>query len=110
MGISSIVFGVMAEGPVSSGRNPISKPSHLHGLAEENSRFRGGLVVKAHSLCYHSALGLRAITKRKKKQGNEGREGGTERACSFCGDRVRDGPASGGGGLQGYELARLYSG
>ena len=27
-----------------------------------------------------------------------------------CEDRVREGPASGGKGLQGWELARLYSG
>ena len=29
-------------------------------------RFRGGLVVKAHRLVYHSTLGLRAIKKKKK--------------------------------------------
>jgi len=30
-------------------------------------RFRGGLVFKAHSLLYHSTLGLRVIKKKKKK-------------------------------------------
>jgi len=30
-------------------------------------RFRGGLALKAHSLLYHSTLGSRAITKKKKK-------------------------------------------
>ena len=29
------------------------------------SRFRGGLVVKAHRLLYHSALGLRVMKKKK---------------------------------------------
>ena len=29
-------------------------------------RFRGGLVCKAHRLLYHSTLGLRVITKKKK--------------------------------------------
>jgi len=29
-------------------------------------RFRGGLVFKAHRLVYHSTLGLRVITKKKK--------------------------------------------
>ena len=31
-------------------------------------RFRGGLVFKAHRLVYHSTLGLRVITKKKKKK------------------------------------------
>ena len=30
-------------------------------------RFRGGLVVKAHRLVYHSTLGLRVIKKKKEK-------------------------------------------
>jgi len=30
---------------------------------------RGGLVVKAHRLLYHSTLGLRLIKKKKKKGG-----------------------------------------
>jgi len=29
-------------------------------------RFRGGLVVKAHRLVYHSTLGVRVIKKKKK--------------------------------------------
>ena len=30
-------------------------------------RFRGGLVFKAHTLLYHSTLGLRVIKKKKKQ-------------------------------------------
>jgi len=30
-------------------------------------RFRGGLVIKAHGLLYHSTLGLRLIKKKTKK-------------------------------------------
>jgi len=30
-------------------------------------RFRGGLVVKAHRLLYHSTLGLRVIKKRRRR-------------------------------------------
>jgi len=32
-------------------------------------RFRGGLVLKAHRLFYHSTLGLRVI-KKKRREGN----------------------------------------
>ena len=32
-------------------------------------QFRGGLVFKAHRLLYHSTLGLRVITKKKKLRG-----------------------------------------
>jgi len=35
-------------------------------------RFRGGLVVKAHRLVYHSNLGLRVIKKKKKKKKKKG--------------------------------------
>jgi len=39
----------------------------LHGgYARNVKRFRGGLVVKAHRLLYHSNLGLRVIKKKKK--------------------------------------------
>ena len=31
-------------------------------------RFRGGLVIKAHRLFYHSTLDLRVIMKKKKKK------------------------------------------
>jgi len=31
-------------------------------------RFRGGLVVKAHRLLYHSTLGLRAIKKKRRER------------------------------------------
>ena len=31
-------------------------------------RFQGGLVFKAHTLLYHSTLGLRVIKKKKKKK------------------------------------------
>ena len=30
-------------------------------------RFRGGLVIKAHRLLYHSTLGVRVIRKKEKK-------------------------------------------
>ena len=33
-------------------------------------RFRGGLVVKAHRLVYHSTLGLRVIKKKKRRIGS----------------------------------------
>jgi len=31
-------------------------------------RFRGGLIVKAHRLVYHSTLGWRVIKKKKKSE------------------------------------------
>ena len=45
--------------------------SRLLGLSEQLlrsnvKRFRGGLVFKAHSLLYHSTLGLRVIKKKKR--------------------------------------------
>ena len=35
-------------------------------LHRKVQRFRGGLVFKAHTLLYHSTLGLRVIKKKKK--------------------------------------------
>ena len=37
-------------------------------LSRNVKRFRGGLVVKAHGLLYHSTLGLRVIKKKKRRQ------------------------------------------
>ena len=37
-------------------------------------RFRGGLVFKAHKMLYHSTLGLRVMTKKKKDPGGEEEE------------------------------------
>jgi len=37
-------------------------------LGRNVQRFRGGLVFKAHRLLYHSTLGLRVITKKKKRE------------------------------------------
>ena len=37
-------------------------------LRRNVQRFRGGLVLKAHRLFYHSTLGLRAMKKKKKKK------------------------------------------
>jgi len=34
-------------------------------VTSECVRFRGGLVLKAHRLLYHSTLGLRVIKKKK---------------------------------------------
>jgi len=42
----------------------MSQPSRLNV-----QRFRGGLVVKAHRLLYHSTLGLRVIKKKKRRSG-----------------------------------------
>ena len=42
--------------------------SHGQPLLHRNvQRFRGGLVFKAHRLVYHSTLGLRVITKKKRR-------------------------------------------
>ena len=41
----------------------------------KGSRFRGGLVFKAHKLVYHSTLGSRVIKKKKKVLGNAPRAG-----------------------------------
>jgi len=38
----------------------------LEPLTPFVKRFRGGLVIKAHRLVYHSTLGLRVIKKKKK--------------------------------------------
>ena len=38
-------------------------------LRRNVKRFRGGLVVKAHRLVYHSTLGLRVIKKKRSVQG-----------------------------------------
>jgi len=38
-------------------------------LRRNVKRFRGGLVLKAHRLLYHSTLGLRAVKKKKKTPG-----------------------------------------
>jgi len=35
----------------------------------EGHTFRGGLVLKAHRLVYHSTLGLRVIKEKIKKKG-----------------------------------------
>jgi len=37
-------------------------------LGRNVTRFRGGLVFKAHRLLYHSTLGSRVIKKKKKKE------------------------------------------
>ena len=37
-------------------------------------RFRGGLVVKAHRLVYHSTLGWRVIKKKKEEKEEEEKE------------------------------------
>jgi len=37
-------------------------------------RFRGGLVIKAHRLVYHSTLGLRVIDKKKRLPQEEAEE------------------------------------
>jgi len=64
----------------------------LHGPASQDPdpgittrsvlRFRGGLVVKAHRLVYHSTLGLRVIKKKKKTPSLE------SRPEAYCGCRV----------------------
>ena len=41
-------------------------------LSKNVERFRGGLVFKAHRLLYHSTLGSRVITKKKKEKKVEG--------------------------------------
>jgi hypothetical protein len=38
----------------------------VQGFYKNMQRHRGGLVFKAHSLLYRSALGLRVINKKKK--------------------------------------------
>jgi len=43
-------------------------------LLEKGSRFRGGLVFKAHRLVYHSTLGLRVIKKKEEEDAREGVE------------------------------------
>ena len=46
-------------------------------LFHRNMRwFRGGLVLEAHMLLYHSTLGLRVIKKKKKPGGGRGVGGG----------------------------------
>ena len=69
-------------GPVASAReNAEVGPSHgaytlgsLNERFDNNNRFRGGLVFKAHRLVYHSTLGLRVI-KKKKNNNNNNKEG-----------------------------------
>ena len=39
------------------------------GLCRTVERFRGGLVLKAHRLVYHSTLGSRVIKKKKEVEG-----------------------------------------
>jgi len=52
--------------------------------------FRGGLVVKAHRLFYHSTLGLRVIKKKKKKgRGTPRPSGVRESRRSGCGGMNR---------------------
>ena len=46
---------------------PVTPPSSASSRSTASTcRFRGGLVYKAHRLLYHSTLGLRVITKKKK--------------------------------------------
>ena len=60
------------------GRIPDSGFGSFLTLADTNpesprrnlKRFRGGLVIKAHRLLYHSTLGLRVIKRREKKPGS----------------------------------------
>ena len=50
----------------------------LHGcrvLHRNVQRFRGGLVLKAHRLLYHSTLGLRVINKKRKKKKKKKKKG-----------------------------------
>ena len=65
-------------------------------------QFRGGLVLKAHRLLYHSTLGSRVIKKKKREGayavGESGRSLVHSRSCE---DRVLDGPASGTKGSKG---------
>ena len=49
----------------------------------ERERFRGGLVLKAHRLLYHSTPGLRQINKKKKKE----RSPDAEEQCDVRRDR-----------------------
>ena len=39
----------------------------VHTLDRNVKRFAGGLVLKAHTLLYHSTLGFRVMKKRKKE-------------------------------------------
>ena len=48
-------------------RMPLKEALLVEQLLRRNvNRFRGGLVLKAHRLVYHSTLGLRVIKKEKK--------------------------------------------
>ena len=46
----------------------VGRIHNLKDLKVVGTRFRGGLVIKAHRLFYHSTLGSRVIKKKKKSQ------------------------------------------
>ena len=54
----------------------------FQGSSHTAASFRGGLVFKAHTLLYHSTLGLRVIKKKKKKK---------KAASGCCGPQGRAG-------------------
>ena len=56
-------------------------------LCRTVKRFRGGLVLKAHRLLYHSTLGVRAIQKRRRRvEGVRADHDGFERRLSHFED------------------------
>ena len=69
------------------------------------------IMFTADRPLYHSTLGSRVITKDRKdiRASIHARSWSQLLVLGACGDRVLDGPASGGGRLQVCELARLYS-
>ena len=65
-------------------RPPSRNPPGLikkNEIERKRSGFRGGLVFKAHRLFHHSALGLRVITKKKRRSGDLGDEVQEELPC-----------------------------